>query len=79
MKAIGVEQTTLDACMDEAQRERIVLTRGGHLIALVVGIEGLDAEQVQLGCSNAFWRLIVERRRQGTIDRVDLERHLVRD
>ena len=74
MKTIGMEQTTLDACLQEAQRERVVITRDGAPVALIVGLEGIDEEQVQLGTSDTFWTLIAERRRQGTLDRSTLER-----
>jgi hypothetical protein len=67
---------TLDACVRDAQRERIILTRRGIPVALVVGIEGLDEEQVQLGSSNEFWKLITERRNQKTISRTELEKRI---
>ncbi len=74
MKTVGVENASLDACVREAQGERVVVTRNGVPVALVVGVEGLDEEQVELGCSDEFWRLIVERRRQKTLSRDELER-----
>ena len=76
MKTIGDEQTTLVACEGEAQHERVVLTRGGRPVAVIVRVEVLDAEQVDLGSSDAFWRLMAERRQQGTIDRAELEHRL---
>jgi hypothetical protein len=45
-------------------------------VALVVGVEGLDNEQLQLGSSKKFWKLIEERRRQKTISRKELEKAL---
>jgi len=76
MKMIGLEETTLDACVTDAQHERVVVMRGGKAIALIVGIAGMDEEQLQLGSSDKFWRLITERRRQQTISRAELERRL---
>ena len=76
MKTIGVEQTTLDVCVRDAQREQVVVTRNGVPVALVVGVEGLDEEQVNLGSSDAFWNLIAERRRQRTLSRAELEQRL---
>ncbi len=75
MKTIVLEQATLDSCVREAQADRVVVTRDGVPVALVIGVEGLDEEQVKLGSSDEFWRLIVERRRQKTLNRADLERH----
>ena len=74
MKTVVLEQATLDTCVREAQGDRVVVTRNGVPVALVVGVEGLDAEQVQLASSDEFWRMIVERRRQKTLSRADLER-----
>jgi len=74
MKTLAAEQTTLDACVREAQRERLVVTRNGVPVALVVGVEGLDEEQVQLASSDEFWTLIGERRRQKTLSRAEVER-----
>jgi antitoxin (DNA-binding transcriptional repressor) of toxin-antitoxin stability system len=76
VKTIGIEQATLDACLEEAQRERIVITRNGIPVALIVGLEGMDEEQVQLSSSKEFWKLIVERRRQGTVTRTALEQDI---
>lgn len=75
MKTLGIEQATLDVCVREAQRDRVLVTRDGLPVALVVGIEGLDAEQVELGSSDEFWKLIAERRKQKTITRSELEQN----
>lgn len=73
MKVMGLKETNLDACVSEAQHERIVITRNGKPVALVVGVAGLDAEQLELGSNPAFWELITKRRRQRTITRAQLE------
>ncbi len=74
MKTLGMEQATLDACVREAQHDRVVVTRNGVPVALVVGVEGLDDEQVQLGSSDEFWALIADRRGQKTLSRAEVER-----
>jgi len=76
MIKIDVKRATLASCVDEAQRERIVLTRNGRPVALVVGVAGMDEEQVQLGGSEKFWKLIEERRKQKTLSRARLEQKL---
>lgn len=76
MKTIRIEQATLDTCVRDAREERVVITRNGLPVALVIGLEGMDEEQLQLGSSDEFWRLIGERRRQKTIDRAALEKEL---
>jgi hypothetical protein len=74
MKTVDIQETNLDACVVAAQSDRIVVTRGGNPVALVVGVEGLDDEQTQLGASNDFWSLILARRKEPTIDRAALEK-----
>jgi hypothetical protein len=76
MKTIGLEHATLETCIKDARRDRVVVTRKGKPVALVLGVEGLDEEQVQLGSSGKFWTLIEERRRQKTISRRELEKTL---
>ncbi|WP_152052066.1 hypothetical protein [Tautonia marina] len=74
MKTIRIEQTSLDSCVRDAQHERVILTKDGIPIALVVGLEGFDAEQLEQSSSAAFWKLISERRAQPTMSRAELER-----
>jgi antitoxin (DNA-binding transcriptional repressor) of toxin-antitoxin stability system len=76
MKMIGLEQANLDVCVNDAQRERVVITRNGKPVALIVGVEGMDKEQLQLGSSDKFWRLIEQRRKQKTISRFELEKKI---
>jgi len=74
MKTLGIEQATLDACVRESQRERVLVTRDGRPVAMVVGLAGLDEDQLQLGTSDKFWQLITARRKQSTVSRAELER-----
>jgi antitoxin (DNA-binding transcriptional repressor) of toxin-antitoxin stability system len=74
MKTVDIHDTSLDACVQEAQSDRVVVTRGGNPVALVVGLEGLDAEQTELGASDEFWKLIAARRQEPTLDRPALEK-----
>jgi antitoxin (DNA-binding transcriptional repressor) of toxin-antitoxin stability system len=76
MKEIGLKNANLEACIHEAQRDRVVITRNGKPLALIVGVEGLDKEQLQLGSSDRFWELIAKRRTQKTITRSGLEQRL---
>ena len=76
MKVISLERANLDSCINDSQHERVVITREGKPVALIVGVEGLDQEQLQLGTSDGFWKLISERRGQGTLSRVELEQRV---
>jgi antitoxin (DNA-binding transcriptional repressor) of toxin-antitoxin stability system len=59
-----------------AQSEQVVIVRDGNPVALVVGVQGLDDEQVALGTSDKFWRLIGQRRQESTLSRAELERKI---
>ena len=76
MKTIDLDQTNLAECVQAAQCERIVITRGGKPVALIVGVNGLDEEQLELGSSDEFWRLIQTRRQQPTVTRQQLDQRL---
>lgn len=76
MKMVSLEQAILDTCVNDAQRERVVITRNGKPVALIVGVEGMDEEQLQLASSDRFWRLVAERRAQKTISRDQLEQKI---
>ncbi len=73
MIKIDLKRADLDTCVTDAQHERVVITRDGKPIALIVGVEGMDEEQLQLGSSAKFWQLITERRKQKTMSRTQLE------
>ncbi len=74
MKTFGLEHTTLNACVKEAQQERLVITREGNPVALIIGI---DEEQLELGSDASFWTLIEERREEDSISRKELEQALM--
>ena len=76
MIKMDLRQATLETCVNDAQRERIVITRNGKPVALIIGVEGMDEEQLQLGSSDKFWKLIAERRAQKTMTRAQLEQSL---
>lgn len=69
MKTINVRdfQKRIRSTVDIAQEEGVVLTRHGEPVALVVGLEGMDWEDVLVQTSRSFWKLIQTRRKQKTI------------
>ncbi len=69
-------KTTVDSLIDQAQSERVVVTRNGKPVALIFGIEGMDEEQLELGSSDKFWKLIAERRQEKAISRAELEERI---
>jgi prevent-host-death family protein len=76
VKKVGIQDADLEECVRQAQEERVVLTRNGKPVAVLVGVKGLDWEQLELGYSDAFWSLIRARRGQPTISRQELEKRL---
>ncbi|GEM_PF-1223357 len=76
MKKIGLEQATLEVCIENVQHERVVLTRNGKPFVLIISVEGMDEEQLLLGSSDKFWQLVKKWRTEKTISRAELERRL---
>ena len=76
MKTVDIQETNLDACVIDAQSDRVVIMRGGNPVALMVKVQGLDEEQAQLGASDEFWKLISDRRKEPTLNRSALEKKL---
>ena len=65
MKLVGVRQAQagLSDILDRAQRERILLTRHGRPVAILMGVEEMDLEEIVLSQDREFWNLIDARRR----------------
>ena len=76
MKTVNINQLNLEACVDEAQRGSVLVMRNGAPAALVLGVEGMDQEQVELGLSDRFWKLIGQRRQERTLNRTELEERI---
>jgi len=78
MKTVSVRtlQKKVKECIDDAQGERIVITRHGKPSAIIMGVEGQDWETVVLQTDPEFWRFIEERRKQSTISLEELEKRL---
>ncbi len=76
MKKMGLEQVDWNVCIRDAQCERVVITRRGEPVALIIGVEGMDEEQLQMGSSIKFWALIEHRRQQKTVSRTALEKKI---
>jgi hypothetical protein len=76
VKVIGIEQANLEECVRDAQHDRVVLMRKDKPVAVLVGVKGLDLEQIELGHSDEFWTLMKQRRQQKTMTRAQLEERL---
>jgi antitoxin (DNA-binding transcriptional repressor) of toxin-antitoxin stability system len=76
MKVLGIKEAKLRECVRAAQADRVVITRNGKPVALIVGVEGMDLEPLELGNSRRFWELIERCRRQPSLSRAQLEKRL---
>jgi prevent-host-death family protein len=78
MKTVTVRelQKKIKSCIDEAQGDRVVITRRGKPTAVLIGVEGEDWETVMLQTDPTFWRLVQERRKQPTISLSELKARL---
>lgn len=65
MKLIGVgeAQAGLSSLVEQSQKERIILTRHGKPVAMLLGIRGRDLEDLLLAQDPTFRDLIAKRRR----------------
>ncbi len=62
-----------------AQRDRVLVTRNGKPVALIVGLENKDAEDLRYMASREFWEMIRERRARPTVRWEDVKADLLRD
>lgn len=72
--AMGDARTRLAEVVGLSQHDRVVLTRQGQPIAVVIGIAGLDAEQVALGLDDDLWERIERARQEPIILAEEVER-----
>ncbi|HKC11634.1 MAG TPA: hypothetical protein VKI41_06215 [Vicinamibacteria bacterium] len=65
MKALELTESpkALSECAKEARKETVVLTRRGKPVAAVVGVGGLDWEDLVVGSDPDFLALIARSRR----------------
>lgn len=78
MKTVTIRdlQKKIKDCVDEAQQDRIVITRRGKPAAVLVGVEGQEWENVILETNPTFWKLIQRRRKQPTLSLEQLKSQL---
>ena len=78
MKTVTVRdlQKQVKDCVDDAQDDRVVITRRGKPAAVLIGVEGQDWEAVVLQADPRFWKLVRARRKQPTISLGELEARL---
>jgi len=81
MKVLAMREAKaeLSATLDEAQKERVLITRKGKPCAVVIGVEGRDFEDLLLMSNPKFWRMIeASRRNPKTYSLDEVRRHFTR-
>lgn len=63
---------------ERAQTERVLITRHGKPLAIIIGVEGQDLEEVLTVSNPDFWRMVEERRAEPTLSEAELRRRLER-
>jgi len=76
MKIVDILDADWQECAKEAQRNGVVITCKGKPLVVLVGVQGMDIEQVEQCYSDKFWQLMKEARGQKTITRQELEQRL---
>ncbi len=61
--ALGKAKNELSAYVDEAQRDRVLVTRHGRPAALIIGVEGEEFEDLMTRSDPEFWEMIEARRK----------------
>ena len=75
--ALGEAKNALSAVVDEAQNDRILITRHGRPVALLVGVEGEEFEDLMTRSDPEFWRMIESRRKGSrTVSASEMRRRL---
>ena len=67
MKFITVRdaKATLSGTIDDCQEQKVVITRHGRPVCILIGCEGYELEDVLTAADPAFWEMIAKRRAEG--------------
>ena len=81
MKTVTVRdlQKKVKQCVDDAQQDRLIVTRRGKPAAVLVGVEGADWDAVVLQTDPAFWKMVRARRKPATLSLEQMQTRLLAD
>ena len=75
--ALGQAKNELSAYVDEAQHDRVLVTRHGRPAAIIIGVEGEELEDLLTRSDPRFWQMIETRRKASkTISSDEIRRRL---
>lgn len=72
--ALKEVKAKLSEYCERSQGERVLITKHGKPLALMIGVEGRTLEDVLTAMNPDFWRLVEERRRQPTVSSNDMRK-----
>lgn len=58
-------KATLSAAIATSQEQRVVITKHGKPVCIIIGCEGYEIEDVLTAADPGFWKMIEERRSRG--------------
>jgi PHD/YefM family antitoxin component YafN of YafNO toxin-antitoxin module len=70
-------QKRIRECVDTSQAECVVITRKGKPASIVIGVEGLDWEDIVIQSDPAFWSTVRERRKEKSISADEMRRRVL--
>lgn len=74
---LGHAKNQLSAYVDQAQHDRVLVTRHGKPAAIIIGVEGEEFEDLMTRSDPEFWRMIETRRKASeTISSDEMRRRL---
>ena len=75
--ALGTVKNGLSSYVDAAQNDRVLITRHGKPVALMIGVEGEEFEDLMTRSDPEFWRMIETRRKSSkTVTAEEMRRRL---
>lgn len=75
--ALGKVKNEFSSYVDEAQHDRVLVTRHGRPAALIIGVEGEEFEDLMTRSDSAFWQLLESRRKRSeTISADEMRKRL---
>ena len=75
--ALGRAKNDLSAYVDQAQHDRVLVTRHGKPAAIIIGVEGEAFEDLMTRADPEFWQMIESRRKASkTISGEEMRRRL---
>ena len=74
--ALKEVKAKLSEYCERSQAERVLITRHGKPLAVMIGVAGQDLEDLLTVGNPDFWRLVEERRAQPTLGEAELRKRL---